>query len=85
MLHAPSKPSNGECRRVVHVDHINQHINRTTTRESDMKYHPDRIARRTHSLRRQATHVHPVVADAFRRRACELELENWILGTLTLR
>jgi hypothetical protein len=32
---------------------------------------------RIRRLHRQAEHVHPVVAQAYRRRACELELETW--------
>jgi hypothetical protein len=34
-------------------------------------------------LRRQADHVHPVVAQAFRRRACELELTAWVRDVVT--
>jgi len=50
-----------------------------------MTHRPDHINRRSRSLRRQATHVHPLVGQALRRRACELDLESWILNTLALR
>jgi len=33
---------------------------------------------RSHHLRRQAQHVHPIVAQAFRRRASEVELVAWL-------
>ncbi len=32
---------------------------------------------RVRRLHRQAERVHPLVAQAFRRRACEIELETW--------
>ncbi len=35
-------------------------------------------AARSRHLRRQAELVHPVVAQAFRRRASEVELETWL-------
>jgi hypothetical protein len=37
-----------------------------------------RSTTRARHLRRQAELVHPVVAQAFRRRASELELETWL-------
>lgn len=33
---------------------------------------------RSHHLRRQAQRVHPVVAQAFRRRASEVEFAAWL-------
>jgi len=43
-----------------------------------MSTHPSRHSRRSRQLRRQASHVHPVIAEAYRRRASELELETWL-------
>ena len=42
-------------------------------------HHTDSIVRSADRLRRQADRMHPVVAQAFRRRASELELETWLL------
>lgn len=52
-----------------------------------MKHHANYIAHRTQSLRRQAADLHPVVAQAFHRRADELatELELWTIGALVRR
>lgn len=37
------------------------------------------LLERAGGLRAQARHLDPVLAASFRRRACELELESWLL------
>lgn len=37
---------------------------------------------RSHHLRRQAQHVHPLLATAYRRRASEVELQEWLTGVV---
>lgn len=37
-----------------------------------------RLQRRARRLRSQVTSLHPLVADAYRRRAAELDLEAWL-------
>jgi hypothetical protein len=39
--------------------------------------------RRSHRLRRQAECVHPVLAQAYRRRAAEIELATWVRTVVT--
>ena len=41
-------------------------------------HHTDSIIRSADRLRSQAKHVHPVLAQAYRRRASELEFETWL-------
>lgn len=41
-------------------------------------HHPDHVIRSASRLRRQADRMNPIVAQAFRRRASELELEAWL-------
>jgi hypothetical protein len=38
---------------------------------------------RSHHLRRQAEIVHPVLAQAYRRRAAEIELASWVRSVVT--
>jgi hypothetical protein len=38
---------------------------------------------RSHRLRRQAEHVHPLLAHAYRRRAAEIELATWVRTVVT--
>ncbi len=44
----------------------------------------DRIARSADRLRRQADQMNPIVAQAFRRRASELEFEGWLRRVVDL-
>jgi hypothetical protein len=39
--------------------------------------------RRNQQLRRQAESVHPVLAQAYRRRAAEIELATWVRSVVT--
>jgi hypothetical protein len=41
-------------------------------------HHTDPFIRSARRLRRQADQMNPIVAQAFRRRASELELETWL-------
>lgn len=38
---------------------------------------------RSHRLRRQAECIHPVLAQAYRRRAAEIELATWVRSVVT--
>jgi hypothetical protein len=41
-------------------------------------HHTDHIIRSASRLRRQAEQMNPIIAEAFRRRASELEFEAWL-------
>jgi hypothetical protein len=41
-------------------------------------HHTDPFVHSARRLRRQADQMHPIVAQAFRRRASELEFETWL-------
>jgi hypothetical protein len=41
-------------------------------------HHSDHLIRSASRLRRQADQMNPIVAQAFRRRAAELEFEGWL-------
>lgn len=41
-------------------------------------HQPNHVIRSANRLRRQADQMNPIVAQAFRRRASELELEAWL-------
>ncbi len=41
-------------------------------------HHNDHLNRSASRLRRQADQMNPIVAQAFRRRASELEFESWL-------
>lgn len=45
-------------------------------------HHSDHLVRSAGRLRRQAGHLNPLVAQAFLRRASELELEAWLRRTV---
>ena len=42
------------------------------------EHHSDEAVRSASRLRRQAEQMNPIVAQAFRRRASELEFEAWL-------
>jgi len=44
---------------------------------------PHTSSTRSHRLRSEADRVHPVLAQAYRRRAAEIELVNWVRSVVT--
>lgn len=48
-----------------------------------MQINTDFHTTRSRHLRRQAQQVHPLVAQAFRRRASEVELQAWLTGVVS--
>ena len=59
----------------VIVDGVNTTM---TTTGTAMPCDTDPTSSRARRLRRQAQRVHPIAAQAFRRRACEVEFERWV-------